>query len=654
MYRWLRLAVAAAVFLASRQGAPAAPQGYADPSACRSCHQAIYDDYQQTPMGRSFFLPAAGRLLGDWEQNNRFYHQPSNRYYEMILDAGRPFVRRYQLDDQGRRINFIEKQVTHIMGSGERAQSYLHQSPDGRIIELPVAWYSQEQSWGMAPGYDRKKHAGFTRQVNHKCMFCHNGYPDAPGERARQGWDADVRFPQQLPLGIDCQRCHGPGAEHVRAALEPQPPQTIRNAIVNPARLSPARQLDVCMQCHLETTTFRLPESYRRFGRPFYSYRPGEPLGDYIVHFDHAPGTGHDDKFEIVSAAYRLRQSACFEKSGAELTCTVCHDPHRRVSPDQRASHYRARCLGCHDATPALRDTHTGLGENMSESNCVACHMPSRRTEDVVHVVMTDHRIARRKPDRDLLAPLREKTDQEQRYQGEVVLYFSREGLPAAVRDLYLGIAQVKEKANLSAGLPLLAEAVRRQQPPQPEPYFEWAEAQAASGDRQGAIENFRQALDRDPAFVQAHNNLANLLADQRRYKEAIGHYRRALELDPGSADIGTNLGLALLDSGDGTGAIEAFRAAAASHQTYPEAHFNLGSALLAQGQVNEAYDALATALAIEPAHAKANHNMGLALLALGRRQEAVWFLRVAIAEGDEALRASAERYLREITTKNP
>jgi hypothetical protein len=32
--------------------------------------------------------------------------------------------------------------------------------------------------------------------------------------------------------------------------------------------------------------------------------------------FDHAPGTGHDDKFEIVgSSAYRLRQSQCFLKS---------------------------------------------------------------------------------------------------------------------------------------------------------------------------------------------------------------------------------------------------------------------------------------------------------------------------------------------------
>ena len=82
------------------------------------------------------------------------------------------------------------------------------------------------------------------------------------------------------------------------------------------------------MQCHLETTSSPLPASIVRYERGPFSYRPGEPLTDFILHFDHAPGTGHGDKFEITGSVYRLRQSECFRKSDGVLTCTTCHNPH--------------------------------------------------------------------------------------------------------------------------------------------------------------------------------------------------------------------------------------------------------------------------------------------------------------------------------------
>ena len=64
----------------------------------------------------------------------------------------------------------------------------------------------------------------------------------------------------------------------------------------------------------------------RRYERPPFSYLPGKPLGDYFIHFDHAAGAGREDKFEIAGAAYRLRKSACFQRS--DMTCLTCHDPH--------------------------------------------------------------------------------------------------------------------------------------------------------------------------------------------------------------------------------------------------------------------------------------------------------------------------------------
>ena len=185
--------------------------------------------------------------------------------------------------------------------------------------------------------------------------------------------------------------------------------------IVNPARLSPERQMDVCQQCHLETTSDELPQAVRAFGRAVYSFRPGEALSDYLIHFDHAPGTGHDDKFEINSSAYRLRQSLCFQKSGGRLTCTSCHDPHRTPRGAEAVQQFRQSCLKCHN------ELSNRSHPQPASADCAGCHMPKRRTEDVVHAVMTDHRIQRRLPGKNLEASLKEDHTP---YQGEVVRYF--------------------------------------------------------------------------------------------------------------------------------------------------------------------------------------------------------------------------------------
>jgi hypothetical protein len=116
--------------------------------------------------------------------------------------------------------------------------------------------------------------------------------------------------------------------------------EQIRAAIVNPKRLPPDRELEVCMQCHLETTSPDLPHSLRRFGRAPFSYSPGQPLGDFQVAFER-PG-GMNDRFEIAHGAYRLRQSECFIKSGGKLRCTTCHDPHNIPRGPAAAAHYNA------------------------------------------------------------------------------------------------------------------------------------------------------------------------------------------------------------------------------------------------------------------------------------------------------------------------
>ena len=196
-------------------------------------------------------------------------------------------VRRTGFD--GQETNVVEQQIDYVIGSGNHARSYLHRSPDGKLIELPVSWYIENSGyWAMSPGYDRKGQEDFRRAITGECLLCHNGLP-LKGSYPERGNTGLSVFPKEIPQGIDCQRCHGPGGAHVRAALAANTPrEQIRQAIVNPARLSRERQLEVCMQCHLETSSSLMPNEIRRYNRTIDSYRPGEPLGDYKLYFDRA------------------------------------------------------------------------------------------------------------------------------------------------------------------------------------------------------------------------------------------------------------------------------------------------------------------------------------------------------------------------------
>ena len=248
----------------------------------------------------------------------------------------------------------------------------------------------------MSPGYDRAAHLDFRRVIDAGCMSCHNGYPR--GVVKDDG--AGPRFGDTLPEGIDCQRCHGPGQAHVDAVRSGDK-KAIVQTIVNPAKLDRDRQLEACMQCHLETTSSPLPFRIQRYEQPLFSSTPGKPLSDYFIYFDRAPGAaGRDDTFEIAGGAYRLRQSACFQRSA--MTCLTCHNPHETGSGPSAIAREIAVCRGCHQGahrggTPQVAGVRAG-------ATCVDCHMPKRRTQDAVHVVMTDHYIQRRPVRPDLLA----------------------------------------------------------------------------------------------------------------------------------------------------------------------------------------------------------------------------------------------------------
>ena len=606
------------VFKASK---PDAPAEYVDPQTCRPCHSDIYDSYQEVAMGRSFYLPSAENVIEDYKVDNHYYHELSNRHYRMLQRDGRFYQRRYQLDAQGREHNVFEMEATHIIGSGNHARSYLNLDAGGVLRELPVSWYPQEQRWAMSPGYDRPDHEDFSRQVTHACMFCHNAYPPLPEPSDRLGHDS--RFPRELPSGIDCQRCHGPGARHLEQVSSGRAHAAdIRRTIVNPVRLGPEREMEVCMQCHLPVAT--AGPHIQRFGRSIYSYRPGEPLAGYSVRFDLVdPKTGElSERFEVDSSSYRLRRSPCFIRSRGMMTCTTCHDPHHAPRGEEAVRHYRERCMDCHAEVSPQAHPQPG------ESDCASCHMPQRRTQDAVHVVMTDHFIRRRPPREDLLAPLKEDHSPK---PDEVVLH-KPDALPDSEREIYLGLGQIRSPVHMARGMDRLRSALPQWQGTSPEPYLQLALVQVESGDLDQAAIHLRRALEADPELAPARFRLGEVLRKQGRPDEAAEQYRHALRLNPGHAAAHNGLGLILKERKQVEAALEHFRLAVRSDLLSAEAHANSGTVFLQEGQAEEASREFHRALQIEPDNPGVYRSLGVAQAGLDRHRQAVGTFRQSVS----------------------
>jgi Flp pilus assembly protein TadD len=635
---------------------PAVAHAYADPKSCVQCHATEAAGYATTGMARSFYEPLAKDTVGAQSKDSQFFHAASSTYYSMVEHGDKYFQRRWQQGFDGKPDNVEELQIDYIMGSGNHVRTYLHREQDGTLIELPLAWYSELGGhWGMNPGYDNP-HPMTRRPIAYECMFCHNAYPEIPATDHRDLAASPV-YSGALPEGIDCQRCHGPGAAHVKAAQTPGTSiQQISASILNPTRLSKERQMEVCEQCHLETTSRPLPDRIRHYDQQPFGYMADQPLNRFSSYFSRDPEKGRTDNFEIVNAPYRLRQSRCYLKSEGALTCETCHNPHDLHKGPEAVSYYSNICMKCHAASlPA----QIALHKHPASNDCVSCHMPKRRTEDVVHAIMTDHLIQRRPPPaKELLAERQEISEiPANAYHGEVKRYLLDGEGPSSTDDLYGALAQVIDSSNLETGIPRLEEAIRTQHPNQPNFYIELGDAMRHTGDLTGAISAYRQAVTLDPLSSRGQRRLGATLGSVGQWDEgmavlhgaldhepdnaflwyelaliesragkreqAIEDLRKALQLKPDFADARNNLGTNLAQMGDQHGAETAFRATLTINPYDAGARANLGRLLAGENDWKQAAFHLQKAVQLDPADANAHMAFSVVLMQMGRMPEA-------------------------------
>jgi tetratricopeptide (TPR) repeat protein len=119
-------------------------------------------------------------------------------------------------------------------------------------------------------------------------------------------------------------------------------------------------------------------------------------------------------------------------------------------------------------------------------------------------------------------------------------------------------------------------------------------------GDSEGAIAHFRKAIELNPQFDRAFNNLGNALLESGELEQAIESFTTALSHDANNVEYHNNLGIALRDDNRLQDAIKHFNIAISKSEDNPvhEIWDNLATTYQRSQQLPEAIEAYKHAIA--------------------------------------------------------
>jgi Cytochrome c554 and c-prime len=345
---------------------------YAGDAACLTCHREQSTSYVHTAHHLTSQPANKDSILGSFHDgsnvlmiadpatasdNPGLYFKmeaKANGFYQTAV-AGWPG----QLEKKSERMDVV-------IGSGVRGQSYLYWHGD-LLYELPVSYWTDGSRWINSPGF-KNGTMNFSRAVIPRCLECH-----ATQIVARSPDPLSNQYdPTSLVTGISCERCHGAGTEHIalhqakKTSAAGAPAGSAGETILNPAKFTRDRQVDLCALCHNGIRSEELV--------PAFSYVPGKSLDNYL-HPNEGKIADHPDVHG--NQVGLLQKSRCY-LSSPNMSCSTCHDVHQ---PERAAAAYSDRCLTCH------RVESCGMSKTMGNKiadNCIDCHMPVESTNAIV------------------------------------------------------------------------------------------------------------------------------------------------------------------------------------------------------------------------------------------------------------------------------
>ncbi len=328
------------------KGTPTRDQ-FAGTAACAECHASLVASQKQHSMARSSTLGSNSEILR--QSDGKSFRIDS---YNYSISRAADGTINYSVSDGD---HSMSAPISWSFGTGKVGQSYLSEEK-GRFREVRFTYFHNLQTFAITPNQSASGANSLDKAAGRivgddevrKCFGCHATASTTAG-----------RFDtSHLMLGITCEGCHGPGADHV--AVKKAGIEAGAGLIVNPGRFPPAELLDFCGACHVSWWDGRLSGT----------------LGVASVRFE----------------PYRLEQSRCWGKGDARITCIACHNPHQPLVRDSAS--YDPKCLACHVTAAGAKPTadKPGAACPVATKDCVSCHMPKFEVPDM-HFEFTDHRI---------------------------------------------------------------------------------------------------------------------------------------------------------------------------------------------------------------------------------------------------------------------
>lgn len=554
---------------------------YVGIDACKQCHAGHFETFLQTGMGQSFGLATMKKSSGIFGKQAPVYDASTDRYYYPFWKDSALYIKEFRLKGNDTVFERTEK-ISYIIGSGHHTNSHFYEV-NGFLYQAPLTFYTQKGRWDLPPGYEGGNNIKWTRKIDLECMSCHNAMPKMA--------EGGVNKFAQIPLGIDCERCHGPGELHVNEKRMGKVVDTKKEAdrtIVNPSKLPWKLQVDICQRCHLQGNNVLKP------GKDFDDFRPGMPLSDVFEVF--MPTYENKEYFVMAGHAERFQMSACFKASnpadieaynpGLNFTCITCHDPHVSVRKTNLAK-FNNTCEGCH--SPAGKSKLTQCSEEAGKvtaqnRNCVGCHMPTSDTRDIPHVTVHDHYI-RKRPVNSALAPGKpigiyavneKKVDGERLALAFLTWYEKFEQSQVFLDSAALRVAQAKENVPL-------------------EIHFRYV------NNDFGGVVKLASKVDLANTDAWTAYRIGKSFDMNKQLNKALIAYETAYKLQQLNLDFGAEYGNALIRNNQGK---EAYALLIQLHQMQPKHTLiltNLGRACMLIGRISDAQRYLKKSLSLDP-----------------------------------------------------